>query len=122
MKWTEVDTAERWAEYQRNGSASRQAGGKLGKCLKVETCVGEREDPRRVMSGRMEEFSNGQSKGGGRENRRAETVDPVIKIKHSAGLHSTGNLIDTACSTAVRMAYLGAHWERSHTYILITMT
>ena len=73
----------RWAS-ENQLSYSRQASGKLGKCLRQDTGVGEREDPRRVMSGRMEEFCNGQSEGGGRTG---ETVDPVIKINHSAQLH-----------------------------------
>lgn len=38
---------------------------------------------------------------------REEGVDPVIKITHSAALHSTGKLRDGACSVTVSSAYLG---------------
>lgn len=54
--------------------SSRQASGKLGKCLREDTCVGEREDPRRVMSGRMEKLCNGQSEGGGRAGERQQLI------------------------------------------------
>lgn len=45
---------------------------------------------------------------GGERNRRAERVDSVIKINHSAALHSTGELTGAACSNVVGFAYLGA--------------
>lgn len=73
------------------------------------------EDGKNSVMGRAREE-------GKQESRERERVDPVIKINHSAELHSTGQLTDTTCSTTVSFAYLGAHWERSHMYILIRMT
>lgn len=46
--------------YQRSSTASRQASGKLGKCLKEGSCIGE------LCQCGWKKFCNGQSEGGGK--------------------------------------------------------
>lgn len=58
--WT---TIMKWTGDQSSSSSSRQANGKLGKCLMEDICFGEGEDPRRVMSGMMEKFYGGRREG-----------------------------------------------------------
>lgn len=52
----------------------------------------------------------------------AQRVDPVIKINHSVGLHSTGTLAGATGSNTVGSAHLGALWERARTCIFIRRT
>lgn len=116
MKWTEVDTAER--EQHRGSSSTRRcAGSKLGKGLSEDTCAWwARRSQKRCVEAAAED---------GGILPREEGVDPVIKITHSAVLHSTGKLIDGTCSITVSSAYLGVLGGGaggSHTYTFIRVT
>lgn len=99
MKSTEVGTGDWWEEYQTSSPARRHASGKLWKCPRHALLLA-RADPRRVMSGKMEEFCNGQRDRGAEQKIRDSWSK--IKSKHSPEQHTRG----PACSTSIGVDHL----------------
>lgn len=78
-----MDTAEEWKVYQRMSPASRQGCGKLGECLREDTGTGGGRGSQKSYVKERRNSVMGSVEVGWLE-RKADTVDPVIKIKQSA--------------------------------------